>query len=87
MWSHLGIDARGKTTVLKINYRNTSQILAFAKRFAADVLGAPGVQADDEAAILLPEDAGRQGLEPEVRKCFDYDGEAHAVAEWLQGRH
>jgi hypothetical protein len=87
VWSHLGIDARGKTTVLKINYRNTSQILSFAKRFAADVLGAPGVQADDEAAILLPEDAGRQGLEPEVRKCVDYDGEAHAIAEWLQGRH
>jgi hypothetical protein len=87
VWSHLGIDARGKTTVLKINYRNTSQILGFAKRLAADVLGAPGVQADDEAAILLPEDAGRQGLEPEVRKCVDYDGEAHAVAEWMQGRH
>jgi hypothetical protein len=87
VWSHLGIDARGKTTVLKINYRNTSQILSFAKRFAADVLGAPGVQADDEAAILLPEDAGREGLEPEVRKCVDYDGEAHAIAEWLRGRH
>jgi hypothetical protein len=87
VWSHLGIDARGKTTVLKINYRNTSQILSFAKRFAADVLGAPGVPADDEAAILLPEDAGREGLEPEVRKCVDYEGEAHAIAEWLQGRH
>jgi superfamily I DNA/RNA helicase len=87
VWSHLGIDARGKTTVLKINYRNTSQILGFAKRFAADVLGAPGLQADDEAAVLLPEDAGRQGLEPEVRRCVDYEAEAHAVGEWLQGRH
>jgi len=87
VWSRLGIDARGKTTVLKINYRNTSQILGFAKRFAADVLGAPGLQADDEAAVLLPEDAGRQGLEPEVRRCVDYEAEAHAVGEWLQGRH
>jgi hypothetical protein len=86
VWSHLGIDARGKTTVLKINYRNTSQILSLARRFAADVLGAPGVQADDEAAVLLPEDSGRTGLEPEVRQCVDYDGEAHAIAEWLQGR-
>ncbi|HUN90491.1 MAG TPA: NERD domain-containing protein/DEAD/DEAH box helicase [Burkholderiaceae bacterium] len=87
VWSNLGIDARGRTTVLKINYRNTSQILAFAKRFAGDVLGAPGLQADDEAAILLPEDAGRQGLEPEVRKCVDYDDEAHAIVEWMKGRH
>ena len=87
MWSHLGIDARGKTTVLKINYRNTSQILSYAKRFAADVLGAPGLQADEEAAVLLPEDAGRNGLEPEARRCVDFEGEAHAIAEWLQGRH
>ncbi|KAB2311504.1 AAA family ATPase [Betaproteobacteria bacterium SCN2] len=87
VWKQLGIEAAGRTTVLKVNYRNTAQILRFARKVAADVLGAPGVCADDEDAILLPEDAGRQGLEPEVRKCVNYDGEAHAIAEWLQGRH
>jgi hypothetical protein len=86
VWSQLGIEAKGRTTVLRVNYRNTAQILGFARRFAAEVLGAPGVVADDEAAVLLPEDAGRQGLEPEVRKCVDFDGEAHAVAAWLRGR-
>jgi hypothetical protein len=69
--------------VLKINYRNTAQILGFARRFAANVLGAPGVQADDESAVLLPEDGGRQGVEPEIRKCVSFEGEAHATAEWL----
>lgn len=87
VWKQLGIEASGRTTVLKVNYRNTAQILRFARKVAADVLGAPGVCADDEDAILLPEDAGRQGLEPEVRKCVDYAAEAHAIAEWLQGRH
>lgn len=86
VWSQLGIDAKGRTTVLKINYRNTAQILKFARRFAAEVIGAPGVQADDENAILLPEDAGRQGLEPEVRKCVSFEAEAHAIAEWLHAR-
>lgn len=86
VWKQLGIDAKGRTTVLKINYRNTSQILGFARRFAADVIGAPGVQADDENAILLPEDAGRQGLEPIVHKCVSFEAEAHAVGEWLLGR-
>jgi hypothetical protein len=87
VWKHLGIEATsGRTTVLKINYRNTAQVLGFAKRFAADVLGAPGVQAGDEAEVLMPEDGGRQGLEPEVRKCVDYEGEAHAILEWFQGR-
>jgi superfamily I DNA/RNA helicase len=86
VWSQLGIEAKGRTTVLKINYRNTAQILGFARRFAADVLGAPGLQADDESAVLMPEDGGRQGVEPEIRKCVSYEGEAHATAEWLLAR-
>jgi len=53
VWSQLGIEAKGRTTVLKINYRNTAQIPGFARRFAADVLGAPGLQADDESAVLM----------------------------------
>jgi superfamily I DNA/RNA helicase len=72
--------------VLKVNYRNTAQIVAFAKRFASDVIGAPGTIADDEHAILLPEDAGRQGLVPEVRQCVSIDAEAHCIAEWFLGR-
>jgi len=86
VWRRLGIEAQGRTTVLKINYRNTTQILTFAKRFAADVIGAPGVQADDESAVLMPEDCGREGPAPEVRKCVDFEGEAHAIAEWLAAR-
>ena len=61
VWKQLGIDAAGRTTVLKVNYRNTAQILRFARKFAADVIGAPGVCAGDESAILMPEDGGREG--------------------------
>jgi hypothetical protein len=86
VWRQLGIEAKGRTTVLKVNYRNTAQILALARRFAADVIGAPGVPADDEAAVLLPEGAGRQGLEPQVRRCVSFEAEAHAIAEWLLAR-
>lgn len=86
VWKQLGIEAAGRTTVLKVNYRNTAQILRFARKFAADVIGAPGVCAGDEEAILMPEDGGRQGVEPVVRQCVSYDGEAHAIAEWLLGR-
>lgn len=86
VWSQLGIEAKGRTTVLKVNYRNTAQILAFARHFAADVIGAPGTTADDEHAVLLPEDAGRQGVSPEVRQCVSIDAETHCIAEWLLGR-
>jgi superfamily I DNA/RNA helicase len=86
VWKQLGIEAKGRTTVLKINYRNTAQIVAFARRFASDVIGAPGTTADDEHPILLPEDAGRQGMVPDVRQCVSIDAEAHCVAEWFLGR-
>ena len=86
VWKQLGIEAAGRTTVLKVNYRNTAQILRFARKFAADVIGAPGVCAGDESAILMPEDGGREGVEPVVRQCVSHDGEAHAIAEWLLGR-
>jgi superfamily I DNA/RNA helicase len=84
VWSQLGIDAKGRTTVLKVNYRNTSQILRFARRFAADVIGLPGVAADEEDAVLVPEDGGRSGAEPILRKCVSYEGEAHAIAQWIK---
>jgi hypothetical protein len=86
VWKQLGIEASGRTTVLKVNYRNTAQIVAFARRFAADVIGAPGTTADDEHPVLLPEDAGRQGLAPDVRQCVSIEAETHCVAEWFLGR-
>ena len=86
VWSQLGIEAKGRTRVLKINYRNTAQILAFARHFAAEIIGAPGVAADEEDPVLLPEDGGRQGVEPEVRRCVSFEAEAHCIAEWLLGR-
>lgn len=86
VWKQLGIEASGRTTVLKVNYRNTIQILRFARRFAADVIGAPGVPADDEAPVLIPEDGGRDGVDPAVRQCVNVQAEATTIAEWLMVR-
>jgi hypothetical protein len=86
VWSQLGIEAKGRTRVLKVNYRNTVQILSLARRIAEEVVGAPGVAADDEDPVLIPEGAGRQGVEPQVRRCVSIEAEGHAIAEWLLGR-
>jgi hypothetical protein len=86
VWSQLGIEAKGRTRVLKVNYRNTVQILGLARRIAEEVVGAPGVAADDEDPVLIPEGAGRQGVEPQVRRCVSIEAEGHAMAEWLLGR-
>lgn len=87
VWSQLGIEAKGRTTVLRVNYRNTAQILALAKRFAADVLGLPGLAADDEPDVLLPEHGGRQGPEPQLLGRVGLRDEAQAIADWLHARH
>jgi hypothetical protein len=84
--SQLGIEAKGRTRVLKVNYRNTVQILGFARRIAEEVVGAPGVAANDEDPVLIPEDAGRQGVKPQVRRWVSIEAEGHAIAEWLLGR-
>src|SRR5215831_12848095 len=86
VWSQLGIEAKGRTRVLKVNYRNTLQILGLARRIAEEVVGAPGVAADDEDPVLIPEGAGRQGVEPQVRRCVSIEAEGHAIAEWLLDR-
>lgn len=86
VWSRLGIEAKGRTTVMKLNYRNTAEILAFAQRFAADVLAEPFD--DDEAGLstVLPESCGRRGVEPEIEKRVSEDDEAHAAAHWCEER-
>jgi hypothetical protein len=62
------------------------QILGLARRIAEEVVGAPGVAADEEDPVLIPEGAGRQGVEPQVRRCVSIEAEGHAIAEWLIGR-
>lgn len=62
MWKQLGIDAKGRTCVLKVKYRNTAQILGLARRLADELVGAPGVAADDEYPVLKLEGGGRQEL-------------------------
>ncbi len=64
----VGIQAQGRTTVLKINYRNTQEILAFSHDFLAHFLG--GSEESSAALSMQPQSAGWQG-EPPVFRCFD----------------
>jgi hypothetical protein len=73
VWSQLGTEAKGRTRVLKVNYRNIVQVLGLARRVVEEVVGAPGVAADYEDSVLVPEDAGRQIVEPKVRRCVSVE--------------
>lgn len=67
--SSVGIQATGRTTILRLNYRNTREILSFAYAFARHYLN-PKSADDDHIPLIEPEAAGTCGPEPAVRQ-FD----------------
>ncbi len=81
--SSVGIEARGRTTVLKLNYRNTDEILAFAYQFARDYLP-PGDTDTDGPPLLEPEAVGRHGPAPRFKLLPDAHAEARYVAVVLR---
>lgn len=64
-WKELGVQAQGRTTILKLNYRNTLEILSVARGFASDLL-IENTGDDDGVPLIAPESAGRRGAIPEL---------------------
>ncbi|HRI93673.1 MAG TPA: 3'-5' exonuclease [Accumulibacter sp.] len=82
----LGIQAQGRTTILKINYRNTRQILQTASMVAADLLRSED-SADDGVPLVQPVSCGRDGHEPVVIRLPSLRDEAVKIAELLSSAH
>lgn len=81
--SSVGINARGRSTVLKINYRNTDEILSYAYQFARKWL-TPQEASDDNMPLLEPECAGRSGPEPAIRIFKNFNEEAANIAHYVR---
>ena len=82
----VGIQAQGRTTILKINYRNTRQILQTANAIAGDLLTAED-RDDDGIPLVKPVSCGRDGPEPIVINLPTLPEQAARIAELLQGAH
>jgi hypothetical protein len=82
----LGIQAQGRTTILKINYRNTRQILQTASMVAADLLKSEDC-ADDGVPLVQPVSCGREGHEPIIIRLPTLRDEAVKIAELLSAAH
>jgi hypothetical protein len=82
----LGIQAQGRTTILKINYRNTRQILQTASMVAADLLKSEE-SADDGVPLVHPISCGRDGHEPVVIRLPSLRDEAIKIADLLSAAH
>ena len=90
----VGVQAQGRTTILKINYRNTQQILQTAFAVAADLLKgdepADGAHLDDDGdgiPRVTPVSCGRQGEAPVIIRLPSLREEAHAIADHLNHAH
>lgn len=82
----VGVQAQGRTTILKINYRNTKQILQTASLVAADLLTADD-QGDDRIPLVKPISCGRDGPAPLIIKLPNLRDEAYAIADHLASAH
>ena len=82
-WKPFGIDLRGKSKVLKVNYRTTRQIRSMADRLMADKT--------EDADEIVQERKGTisllSGPNPEFRQFVDIDDEIDGVAQWLNRLH
>lgn len=82
----VGIQASGRTTILKINYRNTKQILQTASLIAADLLTADDKD-DDGIPLLKPISCGRDGQAPSIIRLPTLRDEANKIAELFSDAH
>ncbi len=82
-WKSLGVQAQGRTTILKLNYRNTLEILAVARGFANELLlERPGD--DDSVPLVAPESAGRRGALPELIRVERMEDQLPAIISRLR---
>ena len=81
-WKSLGVDVRGRSHTLKINYRTSHQIRRQADRLLPSVVSDVDGEADDRHKTL----SIFNGPEPTVVIARDEDDERSIVCEWLRGR-
>ncbi len=84
--SSVGIQAQGRTTILRLNYRNTREILHFSYAFARHYLN-PHSTDEDHIPLIEPEAAGNSGPTPEVRQFDQFRDEVAYTIKCLKQWH
>src|SRR5690242_6116832 len=85
-WKSLGVQAQGRTTILRLNYRNTLEILAVARNFAGELLAARSDD-DDGVPLIAPESAGRRGAVPELVRTETARAQMDVLIARLRDEH
>lgn len=79
-FASVGIQAQGRTSVLKLNYRNTAEVLALAMQCAANLV-AERPESEDAVQTVQPATAGRRGPLPVLITAANPAEEAELIAE------
>jgi len=82
-FAKLGIEAKGRTDILKINYRNTTEVLALAMECAEGIMQANPDAAEDDMPLVMPQSAGRSGPLPTFHRFEGGLQEAQHVARTI----
>ena len=84
-----GLDFRGRSKILSINYRNTAQIVEFAWNFYKEhsALRNKVVAKDFESEIISPQSTRRKGLQPAIYKADTFHHEVNMVAKQIKKLH
>ncbi|NIF27666.1 AAA family ATPase [Pantoea sp. Tr-811] len=85
-FASVGIKAAGRTTVLRINYRNTLEVLSVAHAFSRELLSARDAE-EDAIPVLAPQSAGRRGEMPQLLSLEGPEQEAQCLVARLRAEH
>ena len=81
-WKSLGVDVRGRSQTLRVNYRTTHQIRSQADRLLdPELRDADGNTEERRGTVSLV-----NGPSPRIALCADQDEERECVARWLAER-
>ena len=87
-FASVGIEARGRTSVLRLNYRNTAEVMSLAVLCAQELLqGGAAAPTEDELQLVQPASAGRHGAMPVLIEGRDEREEAELLAERIAAAH
>jgi hypothetical protein len=83
-FSRLGVEARGRTEILKINYRNTREVLSVALDCARSILQARESADGDDIPLVMPDSAGRNGPVPVFRRYGSMQDELRGAVDGVK---
>ena len=83
LWNPPELTARGRSSIMTVNYRNTREILEFAMNFltGSSEWAEAKIDLEDDYAVVPPKSALRQGPHPDVATCANVAQEAKEIAD------